>query len=113
MTFDDVLAYGLTLADTIRKSYYGTPSLKTGGRAFASVGRDPRSFVMMIDLDTVEMLKETGPETYWQTRHYVGWPNVLVRLDTTNPARVCAMINKAYGWARTRSKPRPGTRGKP
>ena len=42
MTFDDVLAYGLTLADTIRKSYYGTPSLKTGGRVFASVGRDPR-----------------------------------------------------------------------
>lgn len=112
MTFDDVLAYDLTLADTIRKSHYGTLSPKTGGRAFASVGREPRSIVMMIDLDTVEMPKETGPETYWQTRNYVGWQNVLVRLDTSNPARVCAMINKAHGWARTRPKPRSRTRGK-
>lgn len=64
----------------------------------------------MIDLDTVKMLKEPDPETFWQTPHYVGWPGILVRFDTTDPDRVYAMIDKAHGWTHMRPKPQPRPR---
>jgi hypothetical protein len=107
MTYDDVLDYGLTLPDTVLENHYCTPSVKTNGRAIVGVGREAGSFLLMIDLDTIEMLKETDPDTYWQTPHYVGWPGVLVRFDTPDPERVYAMIDAAHSWARSRPKPRP------
>lgn len=85
MTYDDMLVYGLTLAETIHENQYTTPLLKTDGRAFTSVGREPRSFGLIIDLNPLEMLTKTDPETYWQTRHYVGWPSVPVRWNTQTP----------------------------
>ena len=34
------------------------------------------------------MLKETDPDTFWQTPHYEGWPGVLVRYGSADPERV-------------------------
>jgi hypothetical protein len=42
------------------------------------------------------MLKETEPETYWQSPHYEGWPAVLVRYDSRDPERVRQVIEQAY-----------------
>jgi hypothetical protein len=61
----------------------------------------------MIDRDTVDMLKETDPETYWQTPHYEGWPSVLVRYDSADPERVFAMIERAYQQALAKKRPKP------
>ncbi len=107
MTYDDIIAFALTLLDTVLENHYGTPSVKTNGRPLVGVGREPGSFVLRIDLDTVEMLKETDPDTYWQTPHYVGWPGVLVKFDTADPERVFAMIEQSHAWNSARPKPRP------
>ena len=43
-------------------------------------GHEPdTSFVVAMDVDSIELLKETDPETYWQTPHYEGYGGVLVR----------------------------------
>ena len=108
--WDDVVAFALTLPDTVVATHYGGPAIKvaSNGRAFLSMSREPRSFVLSIDFDTKEMLLESDPDTFWQTSHYEGWPGLLVRYASTDPDRVHAMIERARDQAAARkpSKPR-------
>ena len=85
MTFDEAVAFALTLPDTERGTSYGKPAVKvaSNGRAFLFPSHEPdTSFGVAIDLDTIEILKETDPDTFWQTPHYVGWEGVLIRYDS-------------------------------
>ena len=50
------------------------------------------------------MLKETDPETFWQTPHYEGWPAVLVRYDSADPDRVRAMIERSRDWTAAKAQ---------
>ena len=104
MTFDEAVAFALTLPGTELSTSYGKPAVKVNGRAFIYTGHeDSTSFGIAIDLDTVEMLKATEPETYWQTPHYEGWPAVLIRYDSPDPERVKEMIERSHAW--TAAKP--------
>ena len=106
--WNEVVAFALSLGGTELATSYGKPAVKVNGRAFLFTGREPEcSFGLSLDLDTIEMLKETDPETYWQTPHYEGWPAVLVRFAGTDPERVCAMIEHSRDWNAARPKPRP------
>lgn len=105
--WDKVVAHALSLPGSEEASHYGGPSVKVNGRPILAPGREQGSFCLMVDLDTVEMLKETDPETYWQTSHYVGWPAVLVRYDTDDPDRVLRMIEASHAWNLTRKPPKP------
>ena len=57
--------------------------------------------------DTIEILKETEPEAYWQTPHYEGWEGVLVRYDAADGERVKDTINRARAFVAAKPKPRP------
>ena len=64
-SFDDAVAYALTLPDTELSTSYGKPAVKTAsnGRAFLYSGHESEtSFGIAIDMDTIEMLKETDPD---------------------------------------------------
>jgi hypothetical protein len=91
--------FALTLPGTELAASYGRPAVKVAanGRTFLSTGRESEtSFVLHIDLGTVDMLKETEPATYWQTGHYEGYPAVLVRYDSADPVRVRETIRLAH-----------------
>lgn len=108
--WDDVVAYALALPDTVLSTSYGSPAVKvaSNGRAFLYVGREGESsFGIAIDLDTVEMLKETDPETFWQTPHYEGWPAVLVRYGSHDPERVRTMIERSRDWTAAKKPVKP------
>jgi len=110
MTFDDAIAYALTLPDTVRSTHYGGPAVKvaSNGRAFLSAGHEPQeAFCLSIDRDTIEMLKETDPESFFQTPHYIGWDAVLVRYDSPDPERVRATIARARDFAAAKKPARP------
>ncbi len=110
MTFDEAVAYALTLPDTERSTHYGGPAVKVArnGRAFLSVGHEPdEAFCLAIDRDTIELLKETDPETFFQTPHYVGWDAVLVRYDSPDPARVRETIARARDQAAAKKPAMP------
>ena len=101
MTWEEAVAYALTLPETELSTSYGRPAVKvqSNGRAFLYASREAgTSFAVEIDVGTVEMLKETEPETYWQSPHYEGWPAVLVRYDTRDPERVRDIIGRASDW---------------
>lgn len=108
--WDGAVAFALSLPDTELSTSYGKPAVKvaSNGRAFLYTGHeDGTSFGIAIDLDTVEMLKATDPETFWQTPHYEGWPAVLVRYDSPDPERVRAMIERSRAWVAVKKPARP------
>ncbi len=111
MTFDEAIAFALTLPDTELSTSWGKPAVKvaSNGRAFLFPSHEPgTSFGVTIDLDTIEILKETEPATYWQTPHYEGWPGVLIRYDGKDEDRVRDVIERSrdYAAALPRSRPR-------
>jgi hypothetical protein len=110
MTFDDAVAYALTLPDTELSTSYRQPAVKimSNGRAFLFTGHEEdTSFGIGLDLDTVEMLIETDPATFWQSPHYHGYPAVLVRYDSPDPERVRAMIERSRDWTAAKKPVKP------
>jgi hypothetical protein len=113
MTWEEAVAFALSLPDTELSTSYGSPAVKvaSNGRAFVYTGHEAdTSFGIAIDLDTIEMLKETEPETYWQTPHYEGWPAVLVRFRAKDEERVRDLIRRSRDWTAALPKARPRKR---
>jgi len=111
MNFEEAVAFALTLPGTELGTSYRQPAVKvsSNGRAFLSTGHETAtSFVLALDLDSIELLKETDPATFWQTPHYVGWEGVLVRYDSPDPERVRECIGRSRDWVA--AKPRPKSR---
>jgi hypothetical protein len=108
-SFDKALAFALTLPGTRQVTSYGmsAAAVSANGRGFVFAGKEAdTSFAVMIDLGTVEILKETEPETYWQSPHYRGYPAVLVRYDSRDPERVRHVIEQACEQARAKKPAR-------
>lgn len=113
MTFDEAIAFALTLPDTELSTSWGKPAVKvaSNGRAFLFPSHEPdTSFGVAVDLDTIEILKATEPETYWQTPHYEGWPGVLIRYDGKDEDRVRDVIGRSRDYAAALPKSRPRRR---
>jgi hypothetical protein len=106
-SWDEAVAFALSLPGTELSTSYGKPAVKVNGRAFVYTGREDGSFGLAVDLDTVEMLKETDPDTFWQSPHYQGWPAVLVRYGSDDPERVREIIARSHAWTAAKPKPRP------
>jgi len=113
MTFDEAVAFALTLPGTERGTSYGKPAVKvvSNGRAFLFPSHEPdTSFGVAIDLDTIEILKVTDPDTFWQTPHYEGWPGVLVRYASEDPGRVREIIERSCAWVAAKPPVKPRKR---
>ena len=113
MTFDEAVVYALTLPGTELGRSYGKPAVQaaSNGRAFLFPSHEAdTSFGVAMDLDTIEMLKETEPETYWQTPHYEGWEGVLVRYATRDEDRVRNVIERSMAFVAAKPKARPRKR---
>jgi len=98
-SFQAAEAFALSLPGTERTTSYNKPAVRiaANGRTFLYTGREEdTSFALALDLDTIDLLKTTEPETYWQSPHYEGWPAVLVRYDSPNPERVRTTIRRAH-----------------
>jgi hypothetical protein len=110
MTWEEAVAFALSLPDTELSTSYGNPAVKvaSNGRAFLNVGHESEtSFVLGLDHDSIEVLKATEPDTYWQSPHYEGWPAVLVRYDAKDQDRVRDLIERSRDWTASRPKARP------
>ena len=109
-SYDKALAFALTLPGTaqLTKFNWAVAGIAANGQSFVFPGHEKdTSFVVAIDLGTVEILKETEPETYWQSPHYQGHPMVLVRYDSTDPDRVRWVIEQARDQAAAKKPVRP------
>ncbi|HEX7849746.1 MAG TPA: hypothetical protein VF485_08450 [Sphingomonas sp.] len=99
-SWDEVVAFALTLPDTYMESFYGTPCPKVNKKAFVSPSHESAtSFHARCTHDEKAILLETDPDTFWQTPHYEGWPGILVRYGSDDPERVRTVITRAW-WDR-------------
>ena len=113
MTFDEAAAFALTLSGTERGTSYGKSAVKvaSNGRAFLFPSHESdTSFAVAMDRDTIEILKATEPDTYWQTPHYEGWEGVLVRYDARDPDRVRDVIQRSRDFVAAKPPARPRKR---
>ena len=113
MTFEEAIAFALTLDGAELGTSYGLPAVKlaSNGRAFLFRSHEAKtSFGVAMDLDTIELLKETDPKTFWQTPHYIGWEGVLIRYDSKDEERVRDVISRAREFVAAKPKPRPRKR---
>lgn len=113
MTWEEAVAFALTLPDTELSTSYGKPAVKvkSNGRAFLFTSHEAdTSFGIAIDLDEVEMLKATDPDSFWQTPHYEGWPGILVRYDSKDQERVREVIERSRDWVAAKPPTRPRKR---
>jgi hypothetical protein len=113
MNWDAAVRFALSLPDTELSTSYGQPAVKvaSNGRAFLNTGHEAEtSFVVAQDLDAIDLLKETDPDSFWQTAHYEGYPAVLVRYDSRDDDRVREVIRRGRDWAAARPKARPRRR---
>ncbi|HEY0312054.1 MAG TPA: MmcQ/YjbR family DNA-binding protein [Allosphingosinicella sp.] len=109
--WDDAVAFALTLPGAELSISYGKPAVKVNGRAFLYTGHEQAtSFGVAMDMDTIEILKETDPSTFWQSPHYEGWPALLIRFDSHDPERVRAVIERSREWIAAKPPPRPRAR---
>jgi hypothetical protein len=102
MRFEEAVDFALSLPGTVLGSSYGKPAVKVAanGRTFLFRSHEAdTSFGVALDLDTIELLKDTDGQTFWQTPHYVGWEGVLVRYDSPDQERVREVIGRAREWA--------------
>lgn len=109
-SWDKALAFALTLPGTEqgRAWRWEVAKVSANGRGFLFPGHEYKtSFAVMIDRDTVQILMETEPETYWQTPHYAGYDAVLVRYDSPDPERVRETIERACDYVAAKPPPRP------
>jgi hypothetical protein len=113
MTWEEAVAFALSLPDTERGTSFGKPAVKvaSNGRAFLFPSHEADTyFGVAMDLDTIEILKETNPETFWQTPHYVGWEGVLIRYDSKDDESIWSVIERSREWVAAKPKPRPRKR---
>lgn len=108
-SWDEVVAFALSLPETELSSSYGRPAVKLRGKAFVYPGREQGSFAVATPLGEKEMLMETEPDTFWETPHYRGWPAVLVRYGSPSRERIEMVIERAW-WDRA-SKAQRRARG--
>lgn len=96
--WEEVVAVALALPGTELGSYYRQPAVivPANGRAFLSVGHAPEtSFVLHFDAGTAGLLKETAPDTFWQSPHYQGTGALLVRYGDADSQRVTDAISRS------------------
>jgi len=113
MTFEEAVTFALTLPDTEYGTSYGKPAVKvsSNGRTFLFLShQSDTSFGVAMDLNSVEMLKDTDPETFWQSPHYTGWEGVLIRHDSKDEERVRDVIARARDFIAARPKLKPRKR---
>lgn len=111
MTFDEAMAYALTLPGTERSTSYGKPCVKANGNGVLFVGHEPHeAFALRLEPSTKQMLLATHPESFFETPHYAGHPIVLVRYTSPDAGLIRELIAGAVEAARASPPPRPRKR---
>jgi hypothetical protein len=110
LTFDDVRAIGLKLANTSSGMAWGSPTLEVNGRRFAAIplnkSAEPNSFAIYCDFADRDALIEEQPDVYYTAAHYENYPCVLVRLSRVRRDAIEDLLRMAHRYVTTQGPKR-------
>ena len=109
MTRDQMFAHALSQPGAEDSTLHAGRCVRVRGHWIVNDNADPDALALALDRDTVALLMETEPQTYFQTPHFEGWPAVLVRYETADDDRLREQIDRA--WARRATKTQRKARG--
>lgn len=89
------LALARGLPQVKRATSEGAPSLKVGGKTIASL-TDSATLVLLCPSEQKTLLMEISPDIYFETDHYVGYPAVLIRLDSVDDEELSLRLEDAW-----------------
>jgi len=81
-TWDDVRRLALELPEAEESTLYRKTAFKVRGKAF--VWESPHEYgacVVRVEPPELRLLLESNPDAYYVTRHYHGYPMILLNLD--------------------------------
>ncbi len=108
MTHDEMFDYALSLPETEDSLLFGGRCVRLNGKGIVNACREPGALSLSLDRDTIALLVETEPETYFLTEHFTGGSAVLVRPERADDDRLREPIGKA--WARRATRAQRATR---
>ena len=95
--WEDVVAIGLRFPGVEVVTSYGTPALKAKGKFMCRLRTGPDALVMRVrDMHEREALLQGEPKAFFSTRHYDGYPYVLVRLEAVDPTELAELVEDAW-----------------
>jgi hypothetical protein len=81
-TWETVRRLASALPATEESTSYRQPCFRVAGKAFVNMSPHERgALVVRAEVDEKPLLIESRPDLYYETRHYAGYPALLVRLD--------------------------------
>lgn len=89
------LAQARRLPEVMRARSEGLPSLKVGGKTVARL-KDAATLVLLCPSEQKTLLMDISPDIYFETDHYVGYPAVLIRLDTVGDEELSLRLEDAW-----------------
>jgi len=97
VTWEDVVAYAVTLPEVAESTSYGTPCLKVAGKLMARL-RTEDDGGLAIKCSTSDKMALTGGDdpAYYTTPHYDGYNYVLVRLELARADELFELIGDAW-----------------
>ena len=95
-TWDTVRRFALTLPGVEEGTAYGTPALRVRGKFMARLHEDRDSLVIKVGFDERDFRMQADPRTFYNTKHYHGYPTVLVRLSRVRSKDLRDVIEVAW-----------------
>ncbi|MEO4044566.1 MmcQ/YjbR family DNA-binding protein [Hoeflea sp. CAU 1731] len=97
MTWDDVVAFALTLPEVVQSTSYGELSLKVGKKMLARLRWKDNSIVLPgVHSEEREMLSESAPDIFFWEPHYQDYAIVLARLDNAGVDDIAGLIERRW-----------------
>ena len=104
MTREDFAAIALSFPGAEPGTSYGMPSFKVRGKFFTRIRDEDESAVLQcVPVDERDLLIEMDPATFHFTDHYRGYPIVLARLATLDPAQARGFLERQWRKVATRA----------
>lgn len=97
ITWDEVVAFAMSLPETEVSTSYGTPALKVRGKLMGRLRSEAEGGLALpcSTVDKVALVEGDDP-AFYTTPHYVGYDYVLVDLDRVDPDELREMVTEAW-----------------
>ncbi|MGB0921510.1 MAG: MmcQ/YjbR family DNA-binding protein [Alphaproteobacteria bacterium] len=96
VTWDEVVAFCLTLPEVTYGTSWNHPSLKAGKKLLTNLHEPGGMTIKLGSVDEQDHMVELDPNLYYINDHFKGWPGCLMRLDQADMDVVRGHVLRVY-----------------